>query len=36
MSCVAHAAGEFESQGLISEFTRSQLVSAAAQSSCGQ
>lgn len=36
LSCVAHAAGDFESQGLISELTRDQLVSAAAQSSCGK
>ncbi len=36
VSCVAHAAGDFESQGLISEFTRSQLVAAAGQSSCGK
>ena len=36
VSCVAHAAGGFESQGLISEFTRSQLVSAAGQSRCGK
>ena len=35
-SCVAHAAGDFESQGLISESAKDALVSAAAQSSCGQ
>ena len=36
VSCVAHAAGDFESQGLISQAKKDALVSAAGQSSCGQ
>ena len=36
VSCVAHAAGDFESQGLISQTKKNALVSAAGQSSCGQ
>ena len=35
VSCVAHAAGDFETQGLISPAMKNQLVSNAAQSSCG-
>ena len=35
-SCVAHAAGDFADQGLISLTAKDELVSAAAQSSCGQ
>ena len=36
VSCVAHAAGDFEDQGLITPAAKDAAVSAAAQSSCGQ
>lgn len=36
VSCVAHAAGDFESQGLISQAKKNALMSAAGQSNCGK
>ena len=36
VSCVAHAADEFVSKGLVSSAQKDALVSAAGQSSCGQ
>ena len=35
-SCVAHAAGDFADQGQITQSAKDALVSAAAQSNCGQ